>query len=252
MNYSLLLSKADTKIKLLRLFEYFCLMAEDYLIPAHDKNVSSDMLHAYSKLNNGRKLLRILFSLFNLRKILEYRKKDKSKWQRLLYITSKGTGIIYYFCETLRGFLDTSNSLPELSSQIRKVQLRVWTAGLLLSNVYCLTYLVHSYGKEAHLKDVSISQLKPLEIICIMSNLAEERHLLVHHIICNVLDLFIGCHLTGFIEKVFKTRVTNGVYGVVGIVCTTLRIFLQLRKRPKKRDQQSHQSELQSYFYGYD
>ena len=254
MSLTVILTNADAKIKLLRVLEYLSLVAEDYLNQDHNREFSYDMLICYEKIKRARKLLRVFFSLWNLRKILEYHNQDKILFQKICYISSKFCGSVFYLFETITAFMDILKVMPEKSSNLKFIRFVFWIAGLMFSNVYCLTYLIHSYGKEAYLKDVSINKLRPIEIIQIMNNLAEERHELILYICCNFLDLFIGFHYSGLIEKVLKTRVTNGVLGSVGVTCTILRLVALLKKRSRRKN---HSSEDQltlfdGLFYGYD
>lgn len=250
MNIARVMSNADAKIKLMRVMEYLCLVAEDYMNPSRDKEISADLIYCHNTIKSNKKLLRILFSLWNLKKILIYQNKDKLQLQKILYIISKSCGIIFYFNETLTGILEHAGLWLPLSKRLRRIQINFWIIGLLISNIYCMTYLIHSYGKEAHLKDVSINKLKPTEIITIMRNLADERHRLIIHICCNFMDMFIGFHYSQIIEKVFRTRASNGVLGSVGAICTLLRIVALLTKR-------NHYSTgeiamFDGQFYGYD
>ena len=252
MKYTVILSNADAKIKFLRACEYMCLFCEDYWNPERDRDFSSRMLFGYRQIKQSRKLLRVLFGLWNLRKIIGYQNKDKLFIQKLFYLTSKACGIVFYMLESVTTLLDIIKVCKKTSKKLKIVRFFAWIAGLLLSNVYCFTYLIHSYGKEAHLKDVAINMLRPIDIIKIMNNLAEERHDLMLNIICNFLDFFIGSHYAGVIENFLKTRVTNGILGVVGVSCTFLRVYAILKKHMKKTNQSEHHELFDGVFYGYD
>lgn len=252
-SFTLIISNSDAKIKFLRVFEYLTLFSEEYLNPDKEKVFSQDMLYAYKKIKRSRKLLRILFSLWNLRKILEYSNKDKLFFLKWCYLLSKFTGVVFHSLESITALTDIMQILPNFSKKLKFFRFSFWIGGLILSNVYCITYLIHSYGKEAHLKDACVNNLKPIEIIQIMNTLAEERHDLILKICCNFMDFFIGCHYAKVIERFLKTRVTNGVLGSVGMICTVLRIFILMKKRQRKNTSDEDGHELfDGLFYGYD
>lgn len=253
MNFTTILSNADMKIKFLRILEYLCLLSEDYGNSPKDKDFSQRMLHASDKIKQSRKLLRFMFSLWNLKKIIGYQNKDKIIMQKYFYLASKACGILFYILETITVLFDIIELAPGVSQKLKKWRFFSWITGLIISNIYCFTYLIHSYGKEAHLKNVSINMLKPYEIIQIMNTLADERKDLLLNICCNFMDCFIGCHYSGIIENMLKTRVTNGILGVVGVICTILRIYTILRKHMRKAAAHGNGHEVfDGIYYGYD
>ena len=249
MSFTLIISNADAKIKLLRILEYLSLCSEDYLNVTRDKNVSNDYLFAYSKIKQSRKLLRMFFSLWNLRKLLKYRNKDPLKIQKACYYLSKICGIVFYFLESITALLDITKYAARGNEKIKRIRFIFWIIGLISSNIFSMTYLIHSYGKEANLKDVTLEKFKPYEIIQAMNDLAEERHQLILIIVCNFMDLFIGCHYAKLIEQYLKTRVTNGVLGLVGVACTVLRLVILTNKKIKHKN---YDELFEGKYYGYD
>lgn len=250
MSLTTLLSNADAKIKLLRGLEYICLFSEGYLTGTNDAALSSNLLYSYEKVKNCRKILRFLFFMWNWRKVVEYSNKDRIRFQRIVYIASKAFGSTFYLLESITAFMEVAKTKGPILNKVRRLRFTAWILGLLMSTIYSMTYLIHSYGKEAYLKDVSINKLKPHEIISIINRLAEERHAIIINVAANFMDLFLGLHYGGLIEKLLKTRSTNGVVGAIGVLCSAFRLVSLFRKLQKGASMDSDL--FDGLFYGYD
>jgi len=85
----------------MRIIQYGCITLSKFF-EDDAPLLSADLLQSHDVIQKSRKYLRILYSVFNLKKILKYHQRDSTSFLRKVYILSKFIVMAYYATDSFQ------------------------------------------------------------------------------------------------------------------------------------------------------